>query len=362
MKFQYAIVVGRFQPYHKAHHELVTHALTLADKVIIVLGSARKSPDVKNPFTPQRRERMVRSCFDAGTQKKLVFKSVRDYPYNENFWTAEIQNVVREELTNGLPEKPVDEFEFKRNLDDIPVVLVGYFKDASSYYLKQFPQWKFEQYFQNTKESRILHGTDIRELFFSEDESWEKFVLPSVCQQMREFHGSDIFKSLKQEFDYVQKYRKDSKFTGLPFSPTFLTTDAVVTTMGHVLVVRRGHQPGKGLIALPGGFLDQNLTIEDNMIKELKEETKIHVSEQVLRGSIKTKETFDYPYRSQRGRTVTTAYHVELEPSLEKGLPLVRGGDDADQAFWMPISSIGEHEEEFFEDHVHIVRHFLGLM
>ncbi len=362
MKYQYGIVVGRFQPYHKAHHELVNHALSIADKVIIVLGSARKSPDVKNPFTPMRRERMIRSCFSDELQGRLVFKSVRDYPYNENVWTAEIQNVVREELSNGLSSQPDDEFEYKRNLDEIPVVLVGYFKDASSYYLKQFPQWKFEQYFQNTKESRVLHGTDIRELFFNNEDRWENFVLEPVRMQMAEFRGSETFKTLKTEFDYVQKYRADSQFVGLPFAPTFLTTDAVVTTMGHVLVVRRGHQPGKGLIALPGGFLAQNMTLEDNMIKELKEETKIHVPEPVIKGSIKAKEIFDYPFRSQRGRTITTAFHVELEPSLEKGLPLVRGGDDADKAFWLPISAIGQHEEEFFEDHIHIVRHFLGLM
>ncbi len=97
------------------------------------------------------------------------------------------------------------------------------------------------------------------------------------------------------------------------------------------------------------------------MIRELKEETQIKVPAAVLRGSIKSTHAFDYPQRSQRGRTVTFAYFIELEPSLKDGLPRVKGGDDAAKAFWLPLSALGEKEEEFFEDHVSIIRFFLGL-
>ncbi|MGI9055863.1 MAG: NUDIX domain-containing protein [Pyrinomonadaceae bacterium] len=96
-------------------------------------------------------------------------------------------------------------------------------------------------------------------------------------------------------------------------------------------------------------------------MRELKEETNIKVPAQVLRGSIKDQKAFDYPERSQRGRTVTFAYYIELEPSLKDGLPRVKGGDDAAKAFWLPLSALGEMEDEFFEDHISIIRWFLGL-
>ncbi|MGI8786727.1 MAG: NUDIX domain-containing protein [Pyrinomonadaceae bacterium] len=147
----------------------------------------------------------------------------------------------------------------------------------------------------------------------------------------------------------------------MPFAPVFVTTDAVVVQSGHVLVIRRGFPPGKGLLALPGGFLAPDSTLEDNAIRELKEETNIKVPAQVLRGSIKNSHAFDYPERSQRGRTVTFAYHIELEPSLKDGLPHVKGGDDAAKAFWLPLSALGEKEDEFFEDHLHIIKFFLGI-
>jgi len=103
------------------------------------------------------------------------------------------------------------------------------------------------------------------------------------------------------------------------------------------------------------------LTLEDNAIKELKEETQIKVAAQVLRGSIKNSHAFDYPERSLRGRTVTFAYFIELAPDLKDGLPRVKGGDDAAKAFWLPLSALGEKENEFFEDHYFIIRYFLGF-
>ena len=122
-----------------------------------------------------------------------------------------------------------------------------------------------------------------------------------------------------------------------------------------------GFQPGKGLLALPGGFVQPDLTLEQNAIKELKEETQIKVPVPVLKGSIKDSKEFDYPERSQRGRTITFAYYFELESKLKNGLPRVKGGDDAKKAFWLPLSALGEKEDEFFEDHIHIVRFFLGM-
>src|SRR4051812_7378228 len=98
MKYDYALVVGRFQPYHNSHHELMKHALNTGNKVLVVLGSAKSAPDVKNPFTPLQREEMIRACFDEETNKRLKFFAVRDYPYHENVWISEIQNIVRNEL------------------------------------------------------------------------------------------------------------------------------------------------------------------------------------------------------------------------------------------------------------------------
>lgn len=354
-KYDYAVVIGRFQPFHQIHLQIIEHALAIAENAIIVLGSARSAPDIKNPFTPAMREAMIRPCFGAETQSRLHFGAVRDYPYNDNIWTAEVQNIIAQ----------IVEDTAQGNEDNAEVALVGFFKDRSSYYLNLFPQWNFEEFYrspEHLKQPKTLSATQIRESFFeTKNEEWREFVPPSVEKFLDQYRQTPFFEELQKEFEYIRKYRADTRFVGVPYDPIFVTTDAVVVQSGHVLVIRRGHQPGKGLLALPGGFLQKGLTVEESAIKELKEETAIKSPVSVLRGSIKNSHVFDYPERSQRGRTITHGFFIELEADLKNGLPKVKGGDDAAKAFWLPLSALGEKEEEFFEDHLHIIKHFLGM-
>jgi bifunctional NMN adenylyltransferase/nudix hydrolase len=346
-KYDYGIVVGRFQPFHLAHQDLIKHSLSVAEKTIVVLGSARNAPDIRNPFTPEMREEIIRACFPQ-EKDRLVFRAVRDYPYNDHVWTAEVQNLARE----------IIEEDEDRNHH---VAMVGYFKDRTSYYLNLFPQWSFEEFYCSDKKLLNINATKIREKFFAEDESWREMV-PECAQRYLDFYRTtEFFPRLKEEFEYIDKYKADTRFVGVTYAPIFVTTDTVVVQSGHVLVVRRRVYPGKGLLALPGGFLAPDSTLEDSALRELKEETQIRVPVSVLRGSIKAQHTFDHPQRSQRGRTVTFAYYIELEPNLRDGLPHVKGGDDASRAFWLPLSALGEKEDEFFEDHLSIIRYFLGM-
>ena len=61
--YDFGIVIGRFQPFHTAHQNLIKHSLSLAEKVVVILGSARSASDVRNPFTPAMREEIIRACF-----------------------------------------------------------------------------------------------------------------------------------------------------------------------------------------------------------------------------------------------------------------------------------------------------------
>jgi len=48
---------------------------------------------------------------------------------------------------------------------------------------------------------------------------------------------------------------------------------AVAVKNGKVLLIKRGREPGKGLWALPSGFIESGETPEDACSRELKEET-----------------------------------------------------------------------------------------
>jgi bifunctional NMN adenylyltransferase/nudix hydrolase len=74
-----------------------------------------------------------------------------------------------------------------------------------------------------------------------------------------------------------------------------------------------------------------------------------------LKGSIRRRRVFDAPYRSQRGRTITHAFLIELPPAA--ALPGVKGGDDARHAFWLPLGHV--ESERLFEDHYSIIQAML---
>jgi ADP-ribose pyrophosphatase YjhB (NUDIX family) len=170
-----------------------------------------------------------------------------------------------------------------------------------------------------------------------------------------EFKNTSEYEQIIREREFVANYKK--QYASLPYPPIFSTADSVVIQSGHVLMIKRRAEPGKGLWALPGGYVNATTdkSVEDAAIRELREETMIKVPAPVLRGSIKRSKVFDAIGRSPRGRIITHAFHIEL-PDGE--LPKVKGNDDAEKARWVPISDV--KSEECFEDHYEILQHFLG--
>lgn len=56
------------------------------------------------------------------------------------------------------------------------------------------------------------------------------------------------------------------------FQNTATAAGALIRWRKELLVIERGEDPGKGLLDLPGGFIDFHETLEDGLIRELKEE------------------------------------------------------------------------------------------
>jgi bifunctional NMN adenylyltransferase/nudix hydrolase len=178
-----------------------------------------------------------------------------------------------------------------------------------------------------------------------------------VLDYLEVFRKGPHYQGLARECHFIRTYRQ--QFDGLTYPPTFVTVDAAVVQSGHILLVQRGAEPGKGLWALPGGFVDTTERIATAVLRELYEETRIKCPEPVLRGAIRDTQVFDHPERSLRGRTITHAYLIELAPHGDS-LYSVRAGSDAGKARWFPIASVLAMGEQMFDDHLDIVRYFLG--
>ncbi|MBP9647247.1 MAG: bifunctional nicotinamide-nucleotide adenylyltransferase/Nudix hydroxylase, partial [Psychrobacter sp.] len=230
--------------------------------------------------------------------------------------------------------------------------LIGHSKDSSSYYLSLFPNWASV----SVPNYHNLSATPIRDSYLMGATPTPERTPESTRNVLNDFKKTDIYQNLHEEADFVDKYKR--QWESAPYPPTFMTADALVVQSGHILLVERRSMPGRGLWALPGGFLNPKETLFDACIRELREETRLKVPEPVLRGSCHSQHTFDDPYRSARGRTITQAFYFQLKND-PKGLPKVKGGDDAAKAFWLPLAELDA--TMMFEDHYAIITKMVGL-
>ena len=330
------MLIGRFQPLHNAHLEIIKRCTALTDQLVIVAGSANQPRTYKNPFTFEERKRMILDA-TRGLNLNVYVEPNIDTIYNDQAWAVRVQGIHSKYRCLGTRD-----------------AIIGHKKDDSSFYLDMFPQWEYI----NVEEIEPLSAVNIRDLYFKWDfnSNFIKNVVPETTYDfLMNFRRTEEFAQIVREREFVANYKK--QYASLLYPPIFSTADAVVIQSGHVLMIRRRAEPGKGLWALPGGYVNANTdrSVEDAAIRELREETGIKVPAPVLRGNIKRSKVFDAIDRSPRGRIITHAFHIEL-PDGE--LPKVKGSDDADKARWVPIAEV--KSEETFEDHFEIISHFLG--
>ncbi len=105
------------------------------------------------------------------------------------------------------------------------------------------------------------------------------------------------------------------------------TTDVVVIEDGQVLLVRRGREPYKGRLALPGGYIEYGETVEDAAVREVSEETSLCIELVEILG------VYSDPSRNPRHHTLTVAF-IGRRVSGE-----AQAGDDAADTVWCPLDS-----------------------
>lgn len=76
MKYHTGLIIGRFQPLHKGHISLIKQGLTIADKIIIAIGSANVD-DFDNPFSADEREQALREMLTKQNLEERVIKIIR---------------------------------------------------------------------------------------------------------------------------------------------------------------------------------------------------------------------------------------------------------------------------------------------
>jgi bifunctional NMN adenylyltransferase/nudix hydrolase len=336
-KYDTLVLIGRFQPFHSAHLEIIKRATALTDRLVVVVGSAGQARTFKNPFSFDERSKMIKNA-TAGLALTIHVEPNIDTIYNDQAWGTRVQAIVEKHTDSG---------------DKIGII--GHKKDMSSDYLSMFPQWELEE----VPLVEPLNATDIRDLYIRNEVNMNfiKSVVPvTTLDFLENFRHTKEYQQILREREFVANYKQ--QYASLPYSPVFVTADTVVICSGHVLMIKRRAEPGKNLMALPGGYLNAatDKSVLDAAIRELREETGIKVPEPVLRGSIVRHQIFDAIDRDPRGRVITHAYYIQL---TDGPLPKVKGGDDAIRAKWVPLSEV--NGELCYCDHAEIIKMLVGV-
>jgi 8-oxo-dGTP diphosphatase len=127
-----------------------------------------------------------------------------------------------------------------------------------------------------------------------------------------------------------------------------VTVDAVLFTIRAgelaVLMIRRGGAPFKGYWALPGGFVEENESLERAASRELQEETG------VVQTVLEQLGAFGDPGRDPRGHTVSVAFYTFLVATTR---PVA--ADDAADAQWVPLTTLLHGRTRIAFDHSRII-------
>lgn len=121
--------------------------------------------------------------------------------------------------------------------------------------------------------------------------------------------------------------------------PSVTVDTAIVTTPSEkqeaqLLLIQRKNTPCKGMWALPGGFCEDNESLDVAAARELQEETSVDSS----RIRMIQVGAFGDAGRDPRGWTITVAF-AALVPADIDG---VKAADDAAEAEWFDITSLPE--------------------
>lgn len=105
----------------------------------------------------------------------------------------------------------------------------------------------------------------------------------------------------------------------------------------RIVLIKRKNPPFQDKNALPGGFMEEDETLEQCCIREAKEETNLDVNITRLVG------VYSGVNRDPRGRTVSGTYLCTPVGGV------LKAADDAEEAYWFPVKKL--EDLEFAFDH-----------
>lgn len=245
-----ALFIGRFQPPHRGHIEVIKEISKKVDEVIIGIGSSNEHHTVDNPFTAKEREEMLNSALKIKNYTIVPIPDIHDY----SRWVKHIENLTPQFNIVYTGNKIVkDLFE------------------AAGYKVKE------------VKKKRYISSTAIRDMMVK-DQNWQKYAPKEISDIIEKING----------VGRVIKFNLTKYQNPLP------TVDAIIETPSGLVLIERKNFPYGW--AFPGGFVEYGESVEEAVRREAKEETGLDIELVHLLG------VYSDPKRDPRRHVISTVF------------------------------------------------------
>ena len=164
-----ALIIGRFQPFHKGHLEVIKYIVSKYEDVIVGIGSAQYSHTLENPFTAGERHLMISRSLEAEGIHNYYLVPIEDLHRN-SIWVAHVESIA-----------PPFDVVFANN------PLIKRLFEERGYKIEAPPFYDRNKYSGREIRRRIIHG-----------ESWEQFVPEMVAKTIKEIDGISRLRELAQ--------------------------------------------------------------------------------------------------------------------------------------------------------------------
>ena len=163
------ILIGRMQPVHNGHMEVIKRILEEVDEIVIGIGSAQLSHEVKDPFTAGERVLMMTQALaeiDVDPSRYYIIP-MQDINFNA-IWVSHVKMLTPpfSILYSGNP-------------------LVKQLFSEEGYEVRQPPLY----------DRLNLSGTEVRRRILK-DENWQELVPNATVELLREIDGVNRLKNL----------------------------------------------------------------------------------------------------------------------------------------------------------------------
>ena len=178
------LFIGRFQPLHLGHITTIKFALKSVDQLTIVVGSADKSHEARNPFTAGERIEMIKDSLDNDSEidiRKILIIPVPDLGVHA-LWTKQIELVT-------------PRFEAVFSNDPLTNIL---FKERGIRLIEP-----------HLSHRKLLSATEIRSRIVK-GKSWQKFVTPQTVKVIQDVDGIRRIKTLFANMADMDTYHASS--------------------------------------------------------------------------------------------------------------------------------------------------------